>query len=312
MLYQKYRPKTLDEFIGNKVTVDGLRAMLSAPNKPHAILFKGLFGLGKTTLARIWAKEVGAKEAGIIELNAANTNGIDTVRGISERIHLSVIGGGVKVVIWDESAQLTTAAMEALIKDAEDTPEDSYFIFCTSAPEKMIPGLRAKFTEYQVNRITNDEIMGLLLSVCSKEGFSVSNDVLSAIVYTSNGCPREALIRLEQVAPISDLNTAIELLVKGSEHDVNVISLGKLLMMNPDLRKMKWRSVLDTFFEITDEPEKVRKSLLTFFMNKLRKCNEEKDAKDIEFLIKNFSVSVFYTGQAMLAAQVVSACIGDK
>lgn len=310
MLYQKHRPSTLDEVIGNSVTVGGLRAILRSPNKPHVFLFKGPRGMGKTTLARIMAKELGASENSTFEYNAGNTRGIDTVRDIIEHIPYASLDGKVKVYILDESHELTSGAQGALKKVLEDVPEHCYFILCAISPENIIKEIRSRCAEYEVSKLSADQIMELLNWVCEKEGFKVNNEILSAIAYVCGGCAREALVSLEKVASIDDTEVAIQLIIKGTEGDVNVINLCNLLMMNPERRKEQWRKILDTFFLLSDEPEKIRKSLLTYFTNKLRTCKNQNDALDIASLISNFTISVYYTGQAQLAAQITMACLG--
>ena len=107
-LYQEVRPDDFKDMVGNSSVVGGLRVMIKKPPKSrtHCILFKGPSGCGKTTFARILAKQFGSVGNSVFEYNAANTNGIATVREIANSAHTIGLGGKVKTYIFDESHEL--------------------------------------------------------------------------------------------------------------------------------------------------------------------------------------------------------------
>lgn len=312
MLYQTVRPSSLDEVVGNERTISAIRRTLRSSDRPHSFLLKGPYGVGKTTIARIMAKLVGASGLSIYEYNAANLRGIDTVRDIVAKMGISSVDGKPKVYILDESQQLTKAAQEALLKPVEDTPEDVYFIFCTTSPDNILGGIRTRCTEYELSLLGDDEILEVIDQACEKENLDVDDKIRQAVACVAGGCPRKALVDLEKVLGETDLDTVLHLVVKGTEKDSNIFQLSKLLARTPEKRRRDWRKILDVFYDIDDDPEKMRRALLTLFVQRLRNCDIEEAAEDIAFLIKCFSVNVYYGGRSQLAAQVVKACFTNK
>lgn len=310
MLYQIVRPKKLDDVIGNSATVGALKKLVKqTPDKrSHTILLRGPSGCGKTTLARILAGSFGSDEQGIIELNAANTRGIDTIREITANAYLPSLGGLAKTYILDESHQLTRVAQEALLKIIEDNPLHCYFILCTTEPENIIKTVRNRCSEYEVGLLSSKEIDNLLREVLVKLDMSSKDEILEGISYTCEGCPRTALVQLEQVIDIKDVNEALEILVKGTERDANIIDLCKLLIMTPEIRRKRWKQIIEKFALIDEEGERIRRSILTFLFNKLRKTEAIEDAEDITRLLTIFSQNVYYGGKSQLGALIARAC----
>ena len=310
MLYQLVRPTKLEEIVGNSATIGALKGLIrqSSDKRSHAILFYGPSGCGKTTIARILAKEFGSNEQGIIELNAANTRGIDTIREVAVNAHLLGLGSSTKTYIFDEAHQITSIAQEALLKIIEDNPPHCYFIFCTTEPQKIIKTVRNRCSEYEVDQLDSDRIQKLLQKVIKRLDITVDSQIVEGISYTCKGCPRTALVQLEQVVDIKDVDKALELLVKGTERDANVIDLCKLLLMAPEMRRKKWKQIITTFDVINEDSEKVRRSILTFLFNKLKKYDDVEDAKDITHLLTIFSQSVYYGGKSQLGSLIARAC----
>ena len=309
-LYQEIRPDNFDDIVGNSVTIGALRSMLrkSADSRPHAILFKGPYGCGKTTLARILAREFGSDASSIIKISANNTNGIETVREISANAHLIGLGGMAKTYIIDESHELTNRAQEGFLDITEDNPPYCYFIFCTTNPAAISEGIHERCTEYEVRLLRKNEIESVLKRACEKKGLNVSPDIIEAITLTCGGSARVALVSLEQVAGIDDIDKALELLVSGTMRDATVLDLLKLLIMAPEQRRKKWKQIITTFDAITADSEVIRRSILTFLYNKLKKYDRVEDAMDITHLLRIFSVSTYYGKKSQLGALVARAC----
>jgi len=310
MIYQLVRPENFDEIVGNAATIGVLKGIFrqSSDKHPHTILLYGPSGCGKTTIARILAKQFGSNEQSIFELNAANTRGIDTIREITVNAHLLGMGSTTKTYILDESHQLTNAAQEALLKIIEDNPSHCYFILCTTEPQNLLKTIRNRCSEYEVNLLSSGEILELLINTVKKLNIVINHEILEGISYTAEGCPRTALVQLEQVIDIKDVDEALEFLVKGTEKDANVIDLCKLLLMAPEYREKKWKRIIEIYSLLEDDSEKIRRSILTFLFNKLKKIDNVKDAKDITKLLQIFSTSVFYGGKSQLGALVARAC----
>lgn len=312
-LYTEIRPSKLDEIVGNQGTIRALEKMLQSSRKPHAILLRGPSGCGKTTLARILATEFGSHEESIFEMNAANTRNIDDIREIARTAPLSTFAGGAKTYIVDESHQLTAAAQQAFLKVLEDCPVNCFFVLCTTDPANLIPTIRNRCTDYEVRKLKAADLIILLERACEKAKLNVPPQIIQAVVATSEGSPRATLVALEKVQDIEDLDTAIELLLKGTEYDSSIIDLCKLMNANPDVRRNRWSQIIWAFDQIKDsEPERIRKSIMTYLYKMLVTCENPEEALDLAHLIRIFSGNCFYGGKSMLGALVAQACFAKN
>lgn len=199
MLHIKYRPQTFEEVIGNKETVETLARVIAGKNCPHAFLLYGPTGCGKTTLARIIAKELGAKNSDVKEVDSADFRGIDTIREIRQRSGFRPLESRCMVWIIDECHKLTNDAQNALLKTLEDTPSHVYFILCTTDPQKLLPTIRSRCSEFKVSPLSELETIRLLRRVARQEGKGLSKSLYEQIALDSQGHPRIALQILNQV-----------------------------------------------------------------------------------------------------------------
>lgn len=309
-LYNTVRPTRIYEIIGNDSMVKAVQLLFNQTERPHAYILKGPSGCGKTTLALIMAAGFDCKEENIRKINVANNTGVDAMRQITDESHTYGMGGGNKVYILDEAHQLTKEAQNELLEVLEFCPSHCYFILCTTEVNGLIKTVRNRCTEYELNTLTEEEIKKLLNGVCKSEKLTIDPDIIEGISCVCGGSPRAALVNLEQVIGITSIDEALELIVKGSEKDANVLDLCKMLMMDPKLRFSKWVVIMKTFDAIKAEPEVTRKSILTYTYNHLIRCDKDTTAIDYEHLLRIFSVSTFYGGKAALGALVARACLG--
>lgn len=205
-LYRKYRPQSFDEVMGNEDLLDSLKRMLKGDDIPHAFLFSGPTGCGKTTLGRIVAKELGAKGNDFREVDSAQFNGVATVREIRNQSQFMALEGNCRVWLLDEVHMLgrggnssKNEAQNALLKALEDPPDHVYYILCTTDPQQLLPTIRGRCQQFQVHPLTERQMLQLLRKIVKAEDESISKAVYDQIVTDSLGQGRDALQILEQV-----------------------------------------------------------------------------------------------------------------
>lgn len=212
--YLKYRPQKIKEL--DLVSVrESLGKIVKSGSIPHAFLFSGPKGTGKTSAARILAKIVNcenrkkgsiepcnkckqctavnkANNIDIVEIDAASHRGIDDIRTLRDAIKLAPADAKQKVYIIDEAHMLTTEASNALLKTLEEPPEHVLFILATTNPEKLIPTIRSRATQIQFKKASISEIVNSLKKKVIGEKISVEDGVLEAVANAADGSFRDA------------------------------------------------------------------------------------------------------------------------
>lgn len=196
-LHTKYRPTTLDEVVGQDHIMEGLKGVLAA-GKQQAFLFEGPSGTGKTTLARIAAKELNCAE--VIEVDAASHTGVDAMRDVASRANFVSFDGGGKAIIVDECHRLSRQAWESLLKDIEEPPAGVYWFFCTTEGTKILKPIRTRCITYALKEVPWRKLLGLLDKVAKDEGIQTTEDILDVCAEEAGGSPRQALVNLSAVA----------------------------------------------------------------------------------------------------------------
>lgn len=217
-LYRKYRPNCFDDMVGNESTIKSLKKELE--NGSHVFLFTGPAGCGKTTLARIVAKEVGAGELSIREVNSADNRGVDTAREVMEQMRFMPSDGSSMVWILDEVHMITNVGQNAFLKALEDTPEHVYFFLCTTNPEKLIAPLKTRCSIINVKPLTNEEMTYLLKRTARSEKVKISPEVYEMICEQAQGGSRKGLKLLAKVMYLESDEERIEVLKQGDDSEL--------------------------------------------------------------------------------------------
>lgn len=256
-LTEKYRPRTLDEVLGQESIVASLKAIIEKDNKlPACLLFTGDPGLGKTTLARVVSSMVGCTN--IIEINGASRTGVDDMREISDQLNYSALGKSKsKIVILDEAHRLSAQAWDSLLKPTEQPAGSNSWILCSSNPSKLPKAILSRCVPpngYQLKKVNNTEIKSLLLHVVLEEKFTLNPSIITLITMNSNGSPRQALKYLEALQDEQDINRAKDIIKSVDISDSPTIQvLGRLLV-----NKGSWAEAVEAIKACEDDPSSIR------------------------------------------------------
>lgn len=215
----KYRPSSWEEVTGQGSTKIILQRQLSTGTFKHAYLFCGPAGCGKTTCARIFAKDINNGKGNPIELDAASNNGVDDVRNIIQQSKTQSLDSEYKIFIIDECHALSNNAWQAMLKIIEEPPAKSIFIFCTTDPQKIPKTILSRVQRYDFQRISQQGIVERLLFICSEElNISCTDAKLDAIQYIAkiaDGGMRDAITLLDKCLSYDNeltLNKVVEIL----------------------------------------------------------------------------------------------------
>lgn len=192
-LYRKYRPHTFKDVKDQDHIVTVLEGSIKKEMIPHAILFAGGRGTGKTTLARIFAKEIGVSDVDIYEIDAASNRGIDDVRELRESVHTMPYESERKVYIIDEVHMLTKEAFNALLKTLEEPPSHVVFILATTEADKLLDTILSRCQVFTMRQPSREVLNKVVTEVAEKEGFKLSNDAADLIAIAADGSFRDAL-----------------------------------------------------------------------------------------------------------------------
>jgi DNA polymerase-3 subunit gamma/tau len=251
----KYRPKSFKGVIGQRLTATVLEQMVEKKRVPHGFLFTGPSGTGKTTVARILARQLGVTDLDIIEIDAASQGDVASVRSLIEKLRYSA-GGDYRIVIYDEAHSMSREAFNTLLKPLEEPPPGTVFILVTTEPDKIPRTVKTRTMEFEFRKVSPGEIFNRLAAISKREGITASEALLRNIVDRSDGSVREAVMFLDQVsiAGIEDLPQFLELL---GEHDVAPGLISAMLTGDPGAYFGK----LDEILEVVGNPATVATEL---------------------------------------------------
>jgi len=244
-LYLKYRPQKISDLDLAEVR-DFLSRIVNLEEIPHAFLFEGPRGSGKTSAARIMAKILNCEKLSndkepcnkceqcisitkgtnidVVELDAASYRGIDDIRLIRESVKLSPAKAKKRVYIIDEAHMLTTEASNALLKTLEEPPGHVVFILATTNPEKLLDTIKSRTVRVNFKKAKSEEIIRSLANVLKKEKMKYQDEVLSLISENVDGSFRDAKKILEEFIMrdiLNDIEKAQNHLLNKSDFDAD-------------------------------------------------------------------------------------------
>lgn len=243
-LARRFRPQTFSEVVGQDRIAQTLRNAIHEGRVAHAYLFTGARGVGKTSMARIFAKALNCPNAvdavpcnqcevclgiaagqdvDVSEIDGASNRGIDDIRALRANVHVRSMRSKYKIYIVDEVHMLTKEAFNALLKTLEEPPPSVKFIFCTTEPNKVPDTILSRCQRFDFGTIATDSIMGRLQQLADAEGFEVEKAALELVARRAAGSMRDSQSLFDQ------------LLAFGT-HKIAVADVHRLLGTAPDER----------------------------------------------------------------------------
>lgn len=200
-MHTRNRPTTFLELVGNDAMKASIAELLSKPKEkwPHAFLFSGDNGTGKTTCARILAKVLGAQPLGIVEINASDHRKLEDARELLKEANTLNVFSTVQVFIIDEAQQFLASASQAILKLLEEPPAQVYFIICTTEPNKVLKGLRERCMHYILRPLSDADALLLLKQIKKKEQIKLTPTQADLIIERAQGIPRVLLTSLNLI-----------------------------------------------------------------------------------------------------------------
>ena len=224
VLARRFRPARFGDVVGQESVIRTLQSCLSEGRVPHAFLFCGSRGVGKTTSARILARAVNCEsgvsaepcgECGpckeilagtasdVVELDAASNNGVDEVRALREQAGYAPLRLRKKVFVLDEVHMFSRSAFNALLKILEEPPEHVVFVLATTELHKVPDTVRSRCQVLTFRRIQEKDIRARLAQIAEQEGITVDPEILAEIAASSLGGLRDAETALERILPLA-------------------------------------------------------------------------------------------------------------
>lgn len=304
-----HRPQSFDEVIGNKELVSILRSMVegekNAPGKiSRAILLHGKSGCGKTTLARLFAKEVGCSDCNIIEVDAADNRGIDAIREIKKGARYKpIIGGDKKAYVLDECHGLSPDGQQAMLKILEEPPSHVFFLLCTTAPEKLLETIKNRCKKLKVKSLNDRQMERLITEIAEKEKIKLPGNIIDKIISNAEGCPRQALDTLDTIRGLEGKDIEKAISDFSISAPLEIINLCRAM-----IKGEKWSIVRKLLEEIKDgDVENVRRQVLGYLTSSIK--NSDNPSKQMIIAADAFREPYFHNGKAGLILSAYEAIV---
>ena len=201
--YRKYRPETFEKVLGQDHIVRVLKSSLKDGSTVHAYLFSGSRGTGKTSVARILARELETSANDLYEIDAASNRGIDDVRALKEGVQTHPFDSKYKIYIIDEVHMLTKEAFNALLKTLEEPPKHAIFILATTELEKLPETIVSRCQTFIFKKPTQEILKNLVEDIATSEGYKIDTPTAGLIALLGDGSFRDTQGVLQKVINLS-------------------------------------------------------------------------------------------------------------
>ena len=285
VLARKSRPQTFAEVVGQKPVVRTLQNALTQNRVPHALIFSGVRGTGKTTLARIMAKALNCEQGpaaepcnscrscqeitkgasiDLQEVDGASNRGIQEIRELKEKIRFMPTSSRFKIIIIDEVHMLTTEAFNALLKTLEEPPSHVYFMFATTELHKVPVTILSRCQRYELKRLGHRELADHFTRLAEMEDVRMEPEAVEMIVREAGGSVRDGLSLLDQIFSYcgQEVHTSEVIEVLGLVSHQLVANVGTALL-NGDLAAVY--TLLDEMYLHGSDSKRFSNDLLAWF-----------------------------------------------
>jgi DNA polymerase III subunit gamma/tau len=308
---RKYRPQVFEDVVGQRAITNTLENAIKSNHLAQALLFTGPRGVGKTTCARILAKQINQNTSenvdddfafNIFELDAASNNSVDDIRSLTDQVRIPPQTGKYKVYIIDEVHMLSTSAFNAFLKTLEEPPAHAIFILATTEKHKIIPTILSRCQIFDFKRIGVLDTKEYLAKIALQENITAEDDALHIIAQKADGALRDALSIFDRVVSFSGK----ELTRKAVTENLNVLDYDEYFKITDLILKnnipevlIHFNSILGKGFEghhfitglashfrdLLVAKDKVTIDLLEVGDNAKKKYFEQSEEADLRFLI---------------------------
>ena len=254
---RKYRPAVFEDVVGQEHITRTLKNAIENDQLAQAMLFCGPRGVGKTTCARILAREINKKTVdpehadddfafNIYELDAASNNSVDDIRSLIEQVRYAPQVGKYKVYIIDEVHMLSQSAFNAFLKTLEEPPAHAVFILATTEKHKILPTILSRCQIFEFKRISVEDMENHLERIAADQGVQADPQALRLIAQKADGALRDALSIFDRLVGFCEG----ELSVKAVAENLNVIDGETYLSFTEKIKEGDIPSLLVDFDRI--------------------------------------------------------------
>ena len=311
----KYRPATFDTVVGQKALVTTLRNAIKTGQISHAYLFCGPRGVGKTTTARIFAKNINClhptasgdacgecesckafqerRSLNIHELDAASNNSVEDIRQLIDKVRIPPQIGKYSVYIIDEVHMLSTSAFNAFLKTLEEPPSYAIFILATTEKNKILPTIISRCQVYDFSRMSIHDTVEHLKEIAEKEGVEAEEDALDVIAQKADGGMRDALSIFDRAVSFCGDKITYKQVIE----DLNILDYNYYFKSVDMFLSKDISSALLMFDEILSKGFDAH-NFVTGLMEHIRNVLVCKDPDTVQLLETSVNVRQAYTEQA--------------